>query len=340
MSRFADLRRLLDAPGPFLTITFPTPSTLDDAAHRLDVRWRNARREAQALRWADDDLAELDEIIATLPHDGGAGLVILRASDGTTLLEFVDEPLAEHVVVSNSPHLATVLAARQRAIPHIVVEADRAGADIHAFDGGQILSTEQVEGDTEHIHRGHPGGWSQRRFQQRAENTWERNADDVAEVIVDLDGRIDAALVFVAGDVRARHLVRDALPDRVRDRTVLIEAGSPEGIAEEVVRQLADHAARHVRELAEQVRNRVGTASASTDLDDVMSSFEAGRVEHLLVHDDGSDDVVTSAHTGGFPAGTRMVDAAIGAALRSDADITVVPNLALLDGPVAALYRW
>lgn len=340
MTRSADLRRLVDAPGPFLTITFPTPSSLDDAAHRLDVRWKNARRQAQSVCWDDDDLAELDEIIATLPHDGGAGLVIMRASDGTTFLEFADEPLAEHVDSSAAPRLVTILEARQRAIPHIVVEADRSGADIHGFDGGQILSTEQVEGDTEHIHRGHPGGWSQRRFQQRAENTWERNADDVAEVIVELDGRIDAALVFVAGDVRARHLVRDALPDRVRDRTVLIEAGSPDGIADDVVRQLADHAARHVRELAEQVRNQIGSGSASTDPDDVMSSFEAGRVDHLLVHDDGSDDAVTSAQAGGFPAGTRVVDAAISAALRSDADITVVPNLALLDGPVAALYRW
>lgn len=340
MTRFPDLRRLVDAPGPFLTVTFPTPSSLDDAAHRLDVRWKNARRTAETRSWDDGDLAELDEIIAALPHDGGAGVVLLRASDGTTLIEFVDEPLDEFVDVSVAPRLATIIEARQRAIPHIVVEADRAGADIHGFDGGEILSTAQVEGDTEHIHRGHPGGWSQRRFQQRAENTWERNADDVAEAIVDLDGRIGAALVFISGDVRARHLVRDALPERVRERTVLIEAGSPDGIADVVVRQLSDHAARAVRELAEQVKNRLGTASASTDVDDVMSSFEAGRVDHLLVHDDGSDGAVTSVHAGGFPAGARVVDAAIGAALRSDADVTVVPNLALLDGPVAALYRW
>jgi hypothetical protein len=340
MTPFADLRRLVDARGPFLTVSFPTPSSVDDASHRLDVRWKNARREAQSLCWDDDDLAELDLIIASLPHDGGAGLFGMRASDGTTLLEFVDEPLGEHVATDHAPRLATVIEARQRAIPHIVVEADRAGADIHGFDGGQILASQQVEGDTEHLHRGHPGGWSQRRFQQRAENTWERNADDVAEAIVELDGRLDPALVFIAGDVRARHLVRDALPDRVRDRTVLIESGSPDGIADDVVRQLSDHHARHVRDLAERVRNRMGAETASTDLDDVLSSLTAGRVDHLLVHDDGSDEVLTSSSTAGFPAGARVVDVAICSALRSDADVTVVPNLALLDGPVAALYRW
>ena len=34
----------------------------------------------------------------------------------------------------------------------------------------------QVDGDELHIHRPHQGGWSQRRFQQRAENQWEANA--------------------------------------------------------------------------------------------------------------------------------------------------------------------
>jgi hypothetical protein len=103
---------------------------------------------------------------------------------------------------------------------------------------------------------------------------------------------------------------------------------------------LSDHSARHVRDLADRVRNRIGADSASTDLDDVLSSLTAGRVDHLLVHDDGSDEVLTSSSTAGFPAGARVVDVAICAALRSDADVTVVPNLALLDGPVAALYRW
>ncbi len=38
-----------------------------------------------------------------------------------------------------------------------------------------MTATEQVEGETEYIRRGAPGGWSQKRFQQRAENTWEHN---------------------------------------------------------------------------------------------------------------------------------------------------------------------
>jgi len=340
-SDLADLRTLIDADGPFVTVALPTPSELDDAQYRLEVRWKNARREVDESRWSAADLADLDALVSALPHDGGASLVVIRAADASMLAEFLDEPIRESMVAEGPlPRLALLIEARQRAIPHLVVETDRAGADIHVFDGGRVLGAQQVEGDTEFIHRGHPGGWSQRRFQQRAENTWERNADDVASKIVDMAQRHHSELIFVAGDVRARHLVVESLPERERNITTLIEAGSPDGVAAEVVRMLSDHWARCVRDLVERVKLREGTGTASTDVGDVLAGLDEGRVEHLLVHDDGTDDAVTSVSYGGVPAGARVADVAIAAALRSDAAVTVVPRVAVLDGLIAALYRW
>lgn len=341
MNKFADLRSLVEAEGPFLTVAFPTPSDVGDAQHRFDVEWKNARRHVDPSRWSPGDIADLDAIVSSLPHDGGASLVLIRAGDGSTLAEFLDDPVSESFVVeSAAPRLSLVIEGRQRSIPHIMVETDRAGADIHTFEGGRVLGTDQVEGDTEFIHRGHPGGWSQRRYQQRAENTWERNADDVAAAIVEADRRVAAELIFVSGDVRARHLVLESLPEHVRRRTVLIEAGSPGGIADEVVRLVADHVARQVRELSQDVKERLGTGTASTDVAEVLAGLEAGSVKHLLVYDDGTDGPTTEHVVGGVPAGARVVDASIVAALRSGAEITVVPMLSVLDGPVAALHRW
>lgn len=330
-----DLREFVEASGPFLTVALPTPSELDDAQHRFETHWKNARRALDSSRWSADDMTALDRFVSALPHDGGAALVVARAADGATLAEFLDEPI-RHVVVAEGPlpRLALLIESRQRAIPHLVVETDRAGADIIAFDGGRVLTTGQVDGDTEHIHRGHPGGWSQRRFQQRAENTWERNADDVAARIVELAEAHSVECVFIAGDVRARHLVLESLPERLREHTTLIEAGSPDGVAEEVVRQLADRTARGVRALVQQLAQRQATGTATNDVDEVLTWFDDGRVEHLLVHDDGSDDSPPTQENG------RVVDVAIAAALRSDARITVIPRVAALDGPVAALARW
>lgn len=336
-----DLRELVgDGDGTWFTAVLPTPSRLDDAARRFRITWTNARRALQQ-RWPADELDRIDAEIAELPHDGGEALVVVHRADGPTHFEFLDEPVHDAVVAESvAPRLTPLVEARQRTIPHVIVETDRAGADLTAFEGGRVLAVGQVEGDTEHIHRGHFGGWSQRRFQQRAENTWERNADDVAAAAVDLARSVSADVVFVAGETRARHLVLQSL-DGVHDVDVVnVDAGDPGGIADTVVRSLSDRVASAVTALADEVRSRVSAGTAALATDDVLQHLAERRVEVLLVHDDGSDDVTTDADVVGVPAGARVADAAVVAALRSQARIVVVPNLAFMEGPVASLDRW
>ena len=230
-----------------------------------------------------------------------------------------------------------MIEARQRVIAHVVVEADRAGADLTAFDGGNVLSTETVEGATVHIHRGHPGGWSQHRFQQRAENMWEDNARKVADAITTLANKVDAQLIAVAGDIRAQTFILESLPNDVADITVRIDAGSPAGIADEVVRLLSTIVAERVTAAAELVRAGLTNDTASIDTTTIIGALREGRVDTLLVHDDAtsSDEADPT-----WLDGARLVDRAIVAALATDAEILVVPNLAMMDGPLAASMRW
>jgi len=198
-----------------------------------------------------------------------------------------------------------------------------------AFDGGTVTATEVVDGETEHIHRGHPGGWSQRRFQQRAENTWDENADDIAEAAHALADRVGARVVAVAGPPRARSMVVESLGRLVRNDAYSIEpveAGDIDGIAEAVTRLTADIAASDAVAAIGRASDSMATAE---DFDgDVMAALEAGRVETLLVHDDESTD-----HD-------RHIDRCIANALATGADIQVVPNVAILDDGVAAVLRW
>ncbi len=339
MSAHDDLRALVDAADWFFTVALPAPSDKADSAHTFAVQWANARREL--ADWDETDLQVADDLIAGIAHDSAAALIMVRGRGGPSVVELLDEPIGQPRVHEGPlPRLAPLIEARGRAIPHVVVETDRAGADLTAFDGGTVVDTETVDGDTEHIHRGHPGGWSQRRFQQRAENTWERNANDVAEAVAELAREVDAELIAVAGDVHAQTLVLNALPADLSDQAAKIEAGSPEGIAEEVARLLSEQVAAHLVALADRFRTSLANGQATTDADETMRAMVEGRVDTLLVHDDGTSEPVLAAAQAGFPAGTRLVDAAIAAALRTDATIIVVPPLDVFDGPVAALLRW
>jgi peptide subunit release factor 1 (eRF1) len=336
-----DLRSLVDTEGPFLTVALPTPSRFDDAAHRFEINWRNARSHV-GTEWPEQALERLDGIVADAGHGAGAALFVVDSSDGHTLVEFLDEPVREVVAsVDPLPRLAPLIESRQRTIAHVVVETDRAGADLTAFDGGEVVTTASIEGETLHIHRGHPGGWSQRRFQQRAENTWEHNARTTAEAVAALASRVDAELIAVAGEVRARSLVLDELPGVTNVATVDLQSGSATGIADEVVRRLSDLVARRVTDLAERVRQGLADGTACNGIDATLRALADSRVQTLLVHDD--IDVEEPRATHGEIAGiqeSRVVDAAIAAALRTDADVVVTPRLAVLDGPIGALLRW
>jgi hypothetical protein len=337
MTSHDDLKEFTNQSDWFATIAIPAPSNLDDSQARFELEWRNARRQLSAA-WDDDELDQLDELIGGRRHSDGTSLVVVHARRGSTLVELLDEPIsASSVDEGPLPRWATVIEARQRVLAHVVVEADRVGADLTAFDGGDVLATHTVDGSTEHIHRGHPGGWSQRRFQQRAENTWEDNARSVADAVATLARKVDAELVAVSGDIRAQTFILESLPADIADISVKIEAGSPAGIANEVVRLLATKVGERVTAAAEIVRAGLPNGTASTDSNEIIEALREGRVARLLIHDDGTpgDHAMPT-----WCDGARLVDRAIVAALATNAEIVVVPRLAMMDGPLAATMRW
>lgn len=335
-----DLRSATRWAGPFFTAVLPARSDVADAEHRLGVRWTNASKQLSS-RWTDEDLAEIDQLLDSLGHDGGAALAIVRSADGRTLTEFLPASPGSAVVQEGElPALVPIIEGRQRAIAHVVVETDKTGADIVAYADGDVVAEDQVEGDERHIHRGRFGGWSHRRFQQRAENTWNDNADDVAEAAAALAGTVDARLIAVAGPTRAQSMVAEALSSRTDADVIKVDAGDADGIAGEIVTLLDDAHASGVAELAARLRERLGNDLAVSGIDATVQALVEGRVETLLVNDDWTDQTELDRQLMDIEPGTRAIDAAVAAALRTEADVAVVPTLAAMEGPLAAILRW
>lgn len=321
-----DLRGLVERDGPFLTAIIPTRSDLTGAAERLRVQTRNALRDAPS-EW-DADVEAMASEVAALAHGDGAALIAIRPKGGPSFYEFIADAVHRPSMSAGSlPRLAPLIEARQRTIPHVVVETDLSGADIAAFDGGAVVAHEQVSGETDVIHRGHPGGWSQRRFQQRAENTWDENARDVAVTVESIVRDVAARVVFVTGPTRAKSMLVTLLEER-NVPVHAIDAGDADGIADEIVRQVADVHATDTKAVLDEANERFDHRADSAR--HVESALAEGRVDTLLVHDAAGDGVDED----------RLVDRCIAAALGTDATIRVVPKVALLDEGVAAILRW
>ncbi|MFN3215571.1 MAG: Vms1/Ankzf1 family peptidyl-tRNA hydrolase [Acidimicrobiales bacterium] len=362
-----DLRALVHGPGPFASVYLPAPSTTIDAPERLEVQWHNARR---ALEQAGAPSELLETLNAPATADHGAGeircLVATPDGDGSWKLAvdtWMDGELASPIArYGPVPHLVPLLDERRRRVAHVTVLIDRVGADITS--AGAELAAEadiEVEGETQDIARSAPGGWSQRRFQQRAENTWEDNARGVADEVAHLARAIDARFVAVAGDVRATAFLVEHLPDDVAAEVITIDGSRHDhaGVSDEVDHIAADHAARRSVAILHDLADHVGTERGTTDVASVLQALRRHQVETLVVatgaaadhtertaYVSGSDrsqvalgrDELVDAGDDAVPA--DLDDAAIAAALVTGADVVVVPATTRLVDGLGAMLRF
>lgn len=200
---------------PYCTVLLGLDVDVPQAAQRDEARWRAQRADASRQGVAEAVLAELDRIVLDA-HLRGRGLAVVADAGRVRVMEHLEHPPAsDRVVVGALPALAPIIAARQERVPHLVVSIDRRGADIVAVGvtrGGVVVEHDAVDAASGPQRKVGPGGWSQRRYQQRVENTWEHTAAAVAEEVVRIVDDVEARVVVVAGDVRARTMLREAAP--------------------------------------------------------------------------------------------------------------------------------
>jgi peptide subunit release factor 1 (eRF1) len=251
------------------------------------------------------------------------------------------------------PSFGPVLEWEQAAVPHIVVLADRVGADLAALTraGDEwVTSVGPGDGHDPELRRSAPGGWSQRRYQQRAENLWEERAKEVAQDLAGLAEKIGARLIVVAGDVRAVQLLEEALPEGVREIVRNVEGsraadGGLDALAEETVRLAATVAAEDTVACLGRLEEELGREGglAVEGVEDTLAALAEARVDVLLVHDDPDDDrqaffgpKANLVATGPDPlidlavekpTSARLVDVAIRSALGTGAGVRIVPNV-------------
>ena len=283
------IAELAGAHGPFVSLYLDTSGQIPDAAQQVELRWRAARRRLNAAG-APEHLLDALEPFTRRAHPGGDTLVVIADAEQVRLVRQLPEaPSAEVATYGQVPHLLPLLRWEQRQLPVLVVATDRVGAEIVAMQTDGVDLTDTVTGETQHITRSSPGGWSQRRFQQRAEDRWEANATLVASRLAELVDEIRPRAIVVTGDVRAVQFLRDKSSSRVAE--LLHEVQGPYDStdaaveqAAEVVRQLADADVAAVVETFQRERGRADRATGGVS--DTLNTLARHQVETLLLVND------------------------------------------------------
>ena len=358
-----DVAQAYQAAGPFVTVYLTTEAAVANAAPRAELRWKSLRQELAGQGAPEPALEAIDPLVGDAHHRGRT-LVAAVSAGGLSVVRHEPEPPALDLGrVAPLPRLGAVLEWEQAAIPHLVVLADRAGADIVVVrrDGGEDVSTVGADtADDPHIRRSSPGGWSQRRYQQRAENLWEERAEEVAEQVTTLVDEVGARLVVVAGDVRATQLLRQELPEPVDQLVREISGGrSPDGsedaVAAETVRLASSVTAEDTVACLQRLKEQAGAGGlAAEGIAATFTALREARVDVLLIHDDPDDEreaffaaeaalvaadatLLKELGATDVMAG-RLVDVAIRGAFATGAAVRIVPST--VPEGIAALLRY
>ena len=239
----AEIAGVFQADGPFTSMYMDTEGDVDQAADKVAVRWKSLRGAMLAAGVPQGTVAAIDPLVGG-SHRAGATLAVIAAADGPRYSANLPDPPPRDTLLRHGPlpDVLPLLAAAQATVPHVAVLTDRTGADMAARVADDVARTERVTGRvTPYIHKAHAGGWSEPRFQHRAEAIWESNASEVADALTRLVDQVRPRFVAVAGDVHALQLLHEQAPKRVRELLEVVggEYGSLEAVFAEADKLVA-----------------------------------------------------------------------------------------------------
>lgn len=356
------LRPIFEERGPFLTVHAEVGRASENPAEQLAARWTRVRHELERTGLDDSAMEQVGDRLQQVTHEPGEVRRTLVVAGGRVVLDEVQpghNPAPEVLDEGALPDLGAWLTAEEQVLPFVLAKVDREGADleVHRAVAGAATDEESVTGQTFNITKVAVGDWAQHKYQQYAENAWERNAREVAEAVVSVARKHATSAVFVAGEVRARSEVMKALEETGAEIGPYLElesggraAGSSEtsmwAAVRERLRTLQGSRDADVVARLEEARGR--GEGAATGLDEVLPALAKAQVDRLVVDlaamrertvDPGNYDGLP------LPAGATGPDlpadrVLVAAGALSGADITLLPASMARGGGVSALLRW
>lgn len=337
------LRPLTEQKGPFASVTLDV-SNVDPATRDQRLKsWERARRDLADQGAGEDTLAALDSVFTGEASGAGERTRVVCAAGDRVVLDIglPGRPRQEEAAFGPTPRVMSVVRALAGSVAHAVVRLDREGADIEVFDPtGDVLLEKEVEGDHNELRKVSAGGWSQRRYESRAEDSWKANATQVVKELDRLVRRLGLSAVLVSGEDHMVSHLQEQASGAVSELIIRLDTGGrAEGISEEAAATAREAALARLHadsdaELAERWGDATGSGLAVEGWTPISEALEKAQVAHVLVQADGP-----ALESSGAEVGTDL-DTLLMTLAEQSAEVSVVgPPFEAKDG-IGALLRW
>jgi len=328
----------------------------------FNERGKGISEESPERESFDKDVTRIQEYLEKNNAAEGQAVAIFACS-GSGLFEAIplEAPISEHsLFISSVPHLYPLAKLVENYPRYAAVMLDTNRARIFVF-GTSTEHEETIVG--EKTRRTSKGGWSQARYQRRADNFHMHHVKEVVETLDKIVRKEGIEHVVVAGSEVAMPILREQLPKHLADKIVEIgahEEGESGSFVQRTMAALREKDAEtdieKVQELMDAWRSGgLGVAGPEATL----SAFQLGQVEELIItaspetlkpvqkmpEDAAPGDVQVVTSSASAPAGesrAKLSDELITRAQQTAARIRFIEDASLLEevGGVGALLRF
>jgi len=235
------------------------------------------------------DMARIRSCLRDDVHASANGLAIFACAGANDYFKAVqlNVPLKRHDLhVSERPNLYPLARVIDQNPRYIALLADTNSARLFVFGLGNILGRQEMQ----HIKlsRTQVGGWSQMRYQRHVDNFHEQHAKEVVETLERVVREEAVEHIILSGDEVIIPLLREQLPDRLREKVIdvlRLDIRTPE---QEVLKATMDALRKHnlhtdaekVRHLFDEYR---GGRLAVVAWKDTVKAIQQGQVDELLL---------------------------------------------------------
>jgi peptide subunit release factor 1 (eRF1) len=287
------LAALEPSPFPFISLYLSlTPNQNGREDHHQFVRKVFTDRatgfaeDSPERQSFDRDAERIREYLESKVDPATHGLAIF-ASSGAEFFEAlpVEAPFGGHsLFIGSVPHLYPLARLVEHYPRYAAVMLDTNKARIFVF-GAKSEREEQIVG--EKTRRTSKGGWSQARYQRRAENFHLHHIKEVVEILDKIVREESINHIVVAGADVAMPILREQLPKHLADKIVEIgahEDGESGSFVERTMAALREKDAETDAEKVEELMNAwqsggLGVAGPEATL----SAFQLGQVDELII---------------------------------------------------------
>ena len=235
------------------------------------------------------DIERITQYLADEVNRSTNALALFASAGSGEFFEAIqlDAPMDEHwFVLGSVPHLYPLARVIDQYPRYAAVLLDTNRARILVFALGAVERREQVTGVK--TRRSSMGGWSQPRYQRRAENFHLHHVKEVAETLERIVRHDGIRHIIIAGDEVVVPLLQNQLPQQLAEKVVDVlkldrHAGDDEVIEATLGALRQKDAETDAERVGELLDAWQGGGLGVVGPEAVLSAFQLGQVEELFM---------------------------------------------------------